>query len=116
MKTISSPEELKAAMKASELELKVTDPGLVRKVVAWSIVRRVTSILVFVILALAIFAWANPFDFGFLATPGARLGRQIVLGVGILLLFADYLMPVVRAYNVKGRDEDGLILVSRRKR
>ena len=52
----------------------------------------------------------------FLATPAARLARKIVLGIGLLMLFSEYLMPVVKTYNVKGQDDAGLKLVHRKKR
>lgn len=78
------------------------------------IIRRVAGILVFVILGLAIFAWANPLGFKFLEATEARLVRQIALAFGIILLFADYLLPGVRNYKVTA-DNDGLRLVRRKR-
>ncbi len=114
MLNVSTPEELKQAMKQGEVEILVTDPAMARRIQTWFIIRKTANIAVFVILALAIFAWANPLNLEFLATPGFRLARQIALGVGVLLLFAEYAMPVVRSYNVTGRDESGLRLKNRK--
>ncbi len=113
---VATSQELKQAVKQGEPEIVIVDDAVARRVRMWFVLRRVANVVVFVILGLAIIVWANPLDFDFLRLPGVRLARQIALGVGILLLFADYLMPVVRGYNIAGGDQPGLRLVSRKKK
>ena len=112
---VATLKELRQAAKQGEEEIVVTDVGLARKVRVWQIIRKVAGILVFVILGLAIFAWANPLNIEFLTRPDARLVRQILLGVGIVLLFLEYLLPVVRTYRIAGQDDSGLKLGRRGK-
>lgn len=111
---VSSLKELRKAEKQGEPEIVITDEKLVKQVRLMDIIRRVAGILVFVILGLAIFAWANPLGIEFLETPDARLARQVALAFGIILLFADYLLPGVRNYKLTP-ENDGLKLVRRRK-
>lgn len=106
--------ELREAVKRAEPEIVVPEPWLASKVRAWETLRKVANGLVFAVLALALFAWADPLGWSFLHTSGARLGRQVLLGFGVVLLFVEYLLPAVRHYKVTGQDEAGLKLVSRR--
>ena len=108
--------ELKRAAKQGEAEVLVTDAKLARQVSLLEAVRRTANILVFVILAVGVFMWANPINWGFLGSGSMQLVRRILLAVGIVLLFSDYVLPVVRSYKVASRDETGLRLVSRRPR
>lgn len=108
--------DLKRAAKQGEAEVLVTDAKLARLVSLLEAVRRTANILVFVILAVGIFIWANPMNWDFLGSNSMQLVRRILLAVGIILLFSDYVLPVVRRYKVAGRDENGLRLVSRRPR
>jgi len=112
----TTSEELKRAVKQNEAEIVVSDAALARRVQLWFTLRRVASIAVFVILGFALVVWANPLDFEFLRLPAVRLARQIALGVGIVLLFADYFVPVLRNYRVVSRDEAGLRLVNRKQK
>ncbi|MEO0079449.1 MAG: hypothetical protein ABIK44_02070 [candidate division WOR-3 bacterium] len=108
--------ELKDAARRQEPEILIVDKRLADRVALWNGLRLAANIVVFVILAVAIFMWANPIHWELLEGPDARLARQIMLGVGILLLFADYLLPVVRTYKVAERSPEGLKLVLRRPR
>jgi len=107
--------ELKAAVRQQVEEITVTDPVLAYKVRVWSTIRTVANVLVFVILGLALLAWADPLHWEFLKTNGARLARQIMLGVGLVLLFLEYVLPIVRHYKIAGQDSLGLKLVPRRR-
>jgi len=111
---VSTLDELKKAVTAAEAEIVVTDEGLRKKVVLWDVLRTVANVVVVIVLILGIFAWANPMRIPALEEPGARLVRQILLGVGILLLFAEYLLPVVRLYKPVASDDSGLKLVPRK--
>lgn len=111
---VGNSQELKEAVGKREPEVVVTDEALARRIQTLSALRTAANIAVFVILAVALFMWANPAHWELLDTDKARLVRQIILGVGILLLFADYLMPVVRHYRIAARDKSGLKLVLRR--
>jgi len=113
---VTTLRELKAAAQRQEPEIVVADRKLAARVIFWNGLRLAANTVVFVILALAIFMWANPLHWDFLEGGKARLARQVMLGVGIVLLFADYLMPVVRSYKVAGRSEAGLKLVRRKPR
>ena len=113
--TVNSIKELRQAEKQGEPEITITDEKLAGRVRLMDIARRVAGILVFVILGLAIFAWANPLGFEFLSSPGARLARQVALAFGIILLFADYLLPGVRNYKVGPGPAGGLKLVRRKR-
>ncbi len=106
--------DLKRAAKQGEVEILVTDAKLARTVSLLEVTRRTANILVFVILALGVFMWANPIRWDFLGSNSMQLVRRILLAVGIILLFSDYVLPVVRSYKVASRDENGLRLVSRR--
>lgn len=111
---VGNNRELKEAVSRREPEIVVTDAALVRRIQTLAALRTAANVAVFVILAVALFMWANPARWELLDTDRARLVRQIILGVGIVLLFADYLMPVVRHYRIATRDETGLKLVIRR--
>ncbi len=106
--------ELKKAAKEGTVEIVVANPALARNVRTWETIRKTANILVFVILGLAIFAWANPIGWPFLNTDPVRLARQIMLGLGLVLIFAEYFLPVVRHYKISGRDEVGLRLLNRK--
>jgi hypothetical protein len=106
--------ELQAAVKAGAEEIVVADEGLARRVRLFDTLRTVANIVVYVILAAAVFMWADPLHLFDIAGPGLQWGRRIALGVGVALLFLDYLLPAVRQYKPdKGRD--GLVLVPRRR-
>ncbi|OYD15079.1 hypothetical protein CH330_06690 [candidate division WOR-3 bacterium JGI_Cruoil_03_51_56] len=113
---VTTLKELKKAAKQGEVEILVTSRDLSKKVRTWETIRKVANIVVFIILALAIFAWANPIGWDLLETGSARLARQIMLGVGVVLLFMDYFLPVVRNYKIAGQDKSGLKLVNRKTR
>ena len=114
MTRVSTMEELKKAVKERPDEILVADPVLAYKTRTWNTIRTVANISVFVILGLALFAWADPLHWQFLKTDGARLGRQIMLGLGLVMLFLEYVLPVVRHYKVVSEDEAGLKLTLRR--
>lgn len=111
---INSPQELKEAVKRQEPELIIVEPNLIREVRLFMRLRFAANVTVFVILAVAIFMWANPLRIPFFDESGGRLVRQILLGLGILLLFTDYLMPVARYYKIV-RAEEGRLLLRARK-
>ena len=77
-------------------------------------VRTVANIVVYVILAAAVFMWADPLHLFDNAGAGLQWGKRIALGVGVALLFLDYLLPAVRQYK-PGKGRDGLVLVPRRR-
>ena len=106
--------DLKSAAKKGEAEVLVTDAKLVRVVTLLEVIRKTANILVFVILGIGVFLWANPLGWDFLASNSMQIVRRILLAVGIIFLFSDYVLPVVRSYKVASRDENGLRLVSRR--
>ena len=110
---VAGLDELKKAVQAVEPEIVVTDEGLAKKVVFWNTLRTIANILVIVILALAILAWAFERDITVAWVP---LVRRIMLGVGVLLLFAEYIIPIVRLYKPAGSDALGLKLVPRKAR
>lgn len=110
----SSLDELKKAVKALESEIVVTDEALAKKVIAWNTLRTIANVLVIVVLAIGIAAWANPLRIPQLEQTWALLARRIVLGVGVLMLFAEYVIPVVRLYKPAGKDSLGLKLVPRK--
>jgi 3-deoxy-D-arabino-heptulosonate 7-phosphate (DAHP) synthase class II len=112
---VSTKDELKQAVKKLEPEIVVTDEGLVKRIRLFSVLRTVATIAVFVILAAALLMIADPAGW-FKGSQEAQLARQIMLGVGILLLFADYLLPVVRVYRIAGQDANGLKLVPRKQK
>ena len=112
--TASSLDDLKQAARQGEAEVLVTDETLARRVRLLEGIRKTANMLVFVILAIGIFMWANPINWEFLRSSDMRLARQVLLGVGIVLLFGEYLLPVVRHYRIAGRDDSGLRLVSRK--
>jgi len=113
---VASLDELKKAVKAFEPEIVVADESLAKKVLFWNTLRTIANILVIVVLAIAIFVWANPMQIPALDLPWVLLARRIMLGFGILLLFAEYVIPVVRLYKPAGKDALGLKLVSRKSR
>jgi len=111
---VASLDELKNAVKAIEPEIVVTDEGLAKKVMFWNTLRTIANILVIVVLAIAIFTWANPLRIPELEQTWALLARRIMLGVGVLMLFAEYVIPIVRLYKPAGSDALGLKLVPRK--
>jgi hypothetical protein len=111
---VTNNQELKQALKKLEPEVVITGPEVIRRVRLLMGLRAAANIAVFVILALAIFMWANPLRVGFFEAGSGRLVRQILLGIGILLLFADYLMPVARLYKIATQSEGRLKLVLRK--
>jgi len=111
---VASLEDLKKAVKAWEPEIVVTDEGLAKKVVFWNTLRIIANVLVIVVLAVGIAWWANPLRIPALEQEWALSVRRIVLGVGILMLFAEYVIPIVRLYKPAGRDSLGLKLVPRK--
>ena len=106
--------ELKGAVQAGQAEITVADESLARKVLIWNTLRTIANVAVIVILAVGIFAWADPLGLPMFRAPWAQLARRIVLGVGVLLLFAEYALPVVRLYKPAGSDALGLKLVPRK--
>ena len=112
--TVNTLAELNAAVKANEAEITVADEKLAAKVRLWNTLRAVANIAVIVILAIGIFAWADPLGLPFLKEPWAHSARRIVLIVGVALLFADYLLPAVRTYKPASSDALGLKLVPRK--
>ncbi len=106
--------ELRRAVKRREPEITVSEPGLIKKVRLLMGLRLAANVAVFTILVIAIFMWANPLGIGFLEAGSGRLLRQILLLIGILLLFADYLMPVARHYRITFRSEGQIKLTLRK--
>lgn len=115
MMRVSSLAELKQAGKLNAAEILITDEALAKKMRIWQVVRTVANILVIVILGIGIFAWANPLRIPELETGGLRIARQVLLGLGLGLLFLEYLLPGVRVFKVASEDAEGLRLVNRRK-
>jgi hypothetical protein len=113
---ISNNQELKEAIKRLEPELVIFEPDIIKRVRLLMGLRQAANIAVLVILAGAIFMWANPFGVPFFFTGNGRLVRQILLGIGVLLLFADYLMPVARHYRIARYEEGRLQLVLRKQK
>ncbi len=111
---VSSLDELKKAVKALEPEIVVTDEALARKVITWNTLRTIANVAVIVVLAVGIAAWANPLRIPQLEQTWALLARRVILGVGVLMLFAEYVIPVVRQYKPAGSDALGLKLVPRK--
>ncbi len=114
--TVNNSQELKAAVKAQAPEVVITAPELIKQVRLFMALRLVANVLVFVILAIAIFMWANPLRILFFESGQGRLARQILLGIGIILLFIDYLLPVARLYKIAEGDGNQLKLVLRKSR
>lgn len=111
---VASLDELKTAVKAWEPEIVVTDEGLTKKVLFWNTLRTIANILVIIVLAVGIAWWANPLRIPELEQEWALLARRIILGFGVLMLFAEYVIPVVRLYKPAGKDVMGLKLVPRK--
>jgi hypothetical protein len=111
---VNSIAELQAAVKAGAEEIVVADETLAKRVMLFNTLRSVANVLVYVILALAIFFWANPLRIELFETSPFLWGRRIALGVGVVLLFVDYLLPAVRQYK-PAEDRDRLVLVPRRR-
>jgi hypothetical protein len=111
---VASLAELKKAVKAWEPEIVVTDEELTKKVIFWNTLRTIANILVIVVLAVGIAWWANPLRIPELEQDWALMARRIVLGFGVLMLFAEYVIPIVRLYKPAGRDSLGLKLVPRK--
>jgi len=111
---VATMQELKQAVKQLEAEVVVTDERLAQTVRLWNVLRTIANVAVVIVLAAGIIAWANPLRIPELEAPWALMARRIALGVGILLLFAEYLMPVVRLYKIAGEDALGLKLVPRK--
>ncbi len=111
---VGTMDELRRAVKQMEPEIVVTDEKLQRTVMTWNVLRTIANIAVIVVLAVGIFAWANPMRIPALEAPWALSARRIILAVGILLLFAEYLMPVARLYKPAGQDALGLKLIPRK--
>jgi hypothetical protein len=111
---VASFDELKKAVTAVEPEIVVTDEGLAKKVRLWNVLRTIANILVIVVLAVGIAWWANPLRIPELEQEWALMARRIVLGCGVLLLFAEYVIPIVRLYKPAGSDALGLKLVPRK--
>jgi hypothetical protein len=111
---VAGLDELKQAVKALDPEIVVTDEGLAKKVVFWNTLRTIANVLVIVVLAVGIAWWANPLRIPELEQDWALSARRIVLGFGVLMLFAEYVIPVVRLYKPAGRDALGLKLVPRK--
>lgn len=113
---VATMTELKKAVQSAEADIVVTDKALAKRLRLWTVLRTTANVAVVVVLVLAIFAWANPLQLPLLETGWALAARRIMLGVGVLLLFADYALPVVRFYKIAGTDAAGLKLVRRRTR
>ncbi len=111
---INNGQELKEAVRRREPELLITNPQIINRVQLFMTLRLIANILVFFILAMAIFMWANPLRVPFFEGGEGRLTRQILLGVGIILLFAEYLVPVARLYKVASKEKGRLRLILRR--
>ena len=111
---VASLEELKKAVKVVEPEIVVTDEGLAKRVLFWNALRTVANILVIVVLAVGIAWWANPLRMPLLEQDWALSVRRIIRGVGVLMLFAEYVIPIVRLYKPAGKDSLGLKLVPRK--
>jgi hypothetical protein len=112
--TVATREELAKAVKAGEAEIVVTDATLAKHVRVLLGLRLASVIAVVVILLAAVFLWANPMRILEIEQGSMLWVRRALLAVGVLLLFADYLMPVARQYRAGGSDALGLKLVSRR--
>ena len=111
---VASLDELKQAVKAVEPEIVVTDEALAKRVVFWNALRTIANVLVIVVLAVGIAWWANPLRIPELEQEWALTARRIVLGVGVLMLFAEYVIPIVRLYKPAGKDALGFKLVPRK--
>jgi len=106
--------ELLQAVRSGAPEIVVTDDELARRVLLWNRLRTIANVAVIVILGVGAFVWADPLGLPLLRESWAALVRRIILAVGVLLLFAEYLMPAVRLYKPVGSDAVGLRLVPRR--
>jgi hypothetical protein len=113
--SVATMDELRRAVKAAEPEIVVADEALAKKVRVWTVVRMTANVLVAVVLIGAIFVWANPMRIPEFESGTMLLARRIALGVGVLLLFADFVIPVVRQYRIAGQDATGLKLVLRKR-
>jgi len=111
---VASLDELKKAVKAWEPEIVVTDDALTKKVLVWNTLRTIANILVIVVLAVGIAWWANPLRIPELEQDWALSVRRIILGFGVLMLFAEYVIPIVRLYKPAGKDAVGLKLIPRK--
>jgi hypothetical protein len=110
MVTVADLSELAVAVAARESEVLVTDEKLARRVMLQLSLRFAANVAAVVILVLAVFMWADPLHLYDAAAAPMLWVRRGVLGVGVLLLFADFLMPTARFYRSAGRDELGLKL------
>lgn len=113
---VATMAELKKAVQSVEAEVVVTDDALAKRVRLWAVLRTIANVAVVVVLILAVFVWANPLRIPELEAGWVLMARRILLGVGVLLLFADYALPVVRHYKIAGSDAMGLKLVRRQSR
>jgi hypothetical protein len=111
---VSDKSTLKEAVRNREPEILVTDEELARHVRLLHGLRIGATVAVFVILAIALFMVTNPIRWQALETAEAAIVKNILLAVGVLLLFADYVMPVARLYRIAGQDAAGMKLVLRK--
>ncbi len=107
--------ELREAVRRREQKIVVTDRQLARSVKLLHTLRNTAVVLVVIILAVAVIIVANPLQWSFLITPVARIVKNILVGVGLILIFAEYLVPVVRIYRIASQDSNGLHLIPRRR-
>lgn len=110
MITVADVSELAAAVAAREAEVLVTDEKLARRVMLQLTLRFAANAAAVVVLVLAVFMWADPLHLFDAAAAPMLWVRRGLLGVGVLLLFVDFLMPTARLYRSAGRDELGLKL------
>ncbi|MBM3314889.1 hypothetical protein FJY71_03485 [candidate division WOR-3 bacterium] len=105
---------MKEAVRKLEPEIVIADEALATRVRLLLGLRVAATVVVFVILAAALFMVTNPLHWPLLETREAGIVKNILLGVGILMLFAEYLMPVARLYKAAGQGAGGLKLVPRK--
>lgn len=111
---VASRKELNEAVRRREQEIVVTDRQLASSVRRLHSLRAAATVLVIAILAAAVIIVTNPFRWSLLETPRATLVKNILIGIGLILLLAEYLVPLVRLYRIAGQDAAGLRLVLRR--
>lgn len=112
---VVNKKELAEAIRRREQEIIITDPGLASSVKLLQSFRAAAVVLVVVILAVAVIIVINPLQWGPLNTPQATILKNVLIGVALILLFAEYLVPVVRLYRIASQDHAGLRLVLRRR-
>lgn len=110
MVTAADPSQLAVAVAAREAEVLVTDEKLARRVMLQISLRFAANAAAVVTLVTAVFMWADPLHLLDAAATPMLWVRRGLLGIGMLLLFAEFLMPTARFYRSAGKDGLGLKL------